>query len=380
MAYYSQYQAMPGWGSQQYAFAAPPAPTYQPQPTWRGADYYSAHYGQPDNSLFDYVWSRVRGAFVGIGVGKEEAKYWHRRVYGGMADIPGMEPRHVGAAAGYEALRIWQYHKAIYRQPLSDDHEREREALAGLAVGEGSKLWQYTGRFSDKYGRREACEVAAATAARIFNEKYDYDSYEAYESYGGRSRRNSFVGGSAVGGYGYGEEDPYHEDAYGGRRRQRRMSTSSAYDYDSYPARPTSAMGYAGSAVGAPMLGGSMVGTPYAGAGALQPMGAVGATPYAAASPYMSAQAAYGGYGGAAGAYPGAGGAYGVASPYAGAGYGAGAGAYGVAGAYPTTAAYAAAAGQQYAPSLGSSYGMDPYGRPRGNSYYGGGGGGYPGY
>lgn len=323
--------------------AAPQMPAYTPQPNWSGADYYSAHYGQPDNSLFDYVWSRVRGAFVGQGYSRDEAKYWHRRVYGGLIDIPGMEPKHVGAAAGYEALRIWQYHKAIYRQPLSDDHEREREALAGLAIGEASKLWQYTGRFSDKYGRREACEIAAATAERVFNEKYDYDSYEAY---GSRSRRGSFsravtpsgyYEGSAYGGSGYGDD-------YDHERRLRRRA--SAYDMDY--ARPASAMGYsAAPAVGymptTPAMG--VVQTPYVGAG------------YATASPAV----AYGAYpqaGYAAGAYPttsayGGAAAYPVGSPYAAAGY-------------PATSAYgggAYAAGAGYNPAYGgSAYGGSAYG------------------
>lgn len=53
MAYFNYYQAQyPGWGQQQYAnqyanqaFVAPPVPSYQPQPSWTGQDYYTAHYG-----------------------------------------------------------------------------------------------------------------------------------------------------------------------------------------------------------------------------------------------------------------------------------------------------------------------------------------------
>ena len=50
MAYYSYYQTQyPQWVQQQIAgqsFIAPPMPTYQPQPSWTGYDYYNAHYGQ----------------------------------------------------------------------------------------------------------------------------------------------------------------------------------------------------------------------------------------------------------------------------------------------------------------------------------------------
>jgi hypothetical protein len=57
MAYYSYYQThAPHWGQQQYAnqvanqsFVAPPVPSYQPQPSWTGQDYYAAHYGLRGN-------------------------------------------------------------------------------------------------------------------------------------------------------------------------------------------------------------------------------------------------------------------------------------------------------------------------------------------
>ena len=53
MAYYNYYQNQyPYWGQQQYAnqysnqaFTAPPVPSYQPQPSWTGQDYYAAHNG-----------------------------------------------------------------------------------------------------------------------------------------------------------------------------------------------------------------------------------------------------------------------------------------------------------------------------------------------
>jgi len=67
-----------------------------------------------------------------------------------------------------------------------DDREREEEALAGLAIAESTKLWSYCQRPHDKYGRREACEVACGTAERLFRrgrrrerererDGYDYD-------------------------------------------------------------------------------------------------------------------------------------------------------------------------------------------------------------
>jgi hypothetical protein len=46
-------------------------------------------------------------------------------------------PEELGAAAGYEAIRIWEYHHNLYQAPLNHDLDREREALGGLAIGEG---------------------------------------------------------------------------------------------------------------------------------------------------------------------------------------------------------------------------------------------------
>jgi len=60
MAYYSYYQqAQPQYAAQyaqeQYApsFMAPPVPTYQPQPSWTGQDYYRAHYSLGNNGVMD---------------------------------------------------------------------------------------------------------------------------------------------------------------------------------------------------------------------------------------------------------------------------------------------------------------------------------------
>lgn len=74
-----------------------------------------------------------------------------------------------------------------------------------------TKLWSYCQRPADKYGRREACEVAAATAERLFRraarkerEGYDYKDRD-YETY-------------------YGEDGTYSssDESEGMRRRKRR--------------------------------------------------------------------------------------------------------------------------------------------------------------
>ena len=57
-----------------------------------------------------------------------------------QGDIQRMMPADVGAAAAYKVWRNWKYHYGIYGQPLGGDRERQREALVGLAVGEGTSI------------------------------------------------------------------------------------------------------------------------------------------------------------------------------------------------------------------------------------------------
>lgn len=119
MAYYQYYQQQPNYGTSAYQVVVPPTPGYQPQPGWTGSDYYRAHAyggvnggvgggvggvggvgyedgldmsptrrgiaGSPvDNSVFDWVWSRMKSIVGGGGVTRDEARHWHKRVYGGM--------------------------------------------------------------------------------------------------------------------------------------------------------------------------------------------------------------------------------------------------------------------------------------------------------
>ncbi|KAJ1302380.1 hypothetical protein OPQ81_001192 [Rhizoctonia solani] len=183
MAYYDYYRRRnpTSWGRPDYILDSPPAPGYQPQPQWRGYDYYRAHYGSPhDPSIFDSVLGRIRSHFRSP-ISRRDAKVWHQRVYSGTVDVATMMPAEIGAAAGYEAWRFWEHHRGIYRQPLMDDLERESEALIGLAVGEAEKLWDYTRRRHDNYGKREALEVAAAVAVKLFRKGGEYHHSSRYE-------------------------------------------------------------------------------------------------------------------------------------------------------------------------------------------------------
>jgi len=283
MAHYQYYQTgAPQWGTNQYQFMAPPVPNYVPQPSWTGYDYYSAHADAQDSTLFDYVWSKVRSAVTGGSVSRGEAEHWHRRIYGGLVSVSGLLPREIGAAAGWETLRLWQSHSSIYRSPLSGEREREREAIVGLAIAEASRLWQYTGRPLDKYGRREASEMAAATASRVFMQLYDYDTpYDSYNSYDGyrdpyRSRRRSSSfyddGGSVAGGYG---------QSIGSYRSPSPIPIPGSVSPYGAPGMLPGGSPYAGG--GSPYVGG---GSPYAGGGS--PYAGATLLPGGGASPYGS--------------------------------------------------------------------------------------------
>lgn len=215
MAYYNYYrQHNPAWGTNNYVFDSPPPPHYQPQPQWRGTDYYRAHNdGVADPSTFEYIWGRLKSRLSGT-MSRRDAQNWHRRVYGGLTNIQTMLPVEIGAAAGYEAWRFFDHHNGIYRGPLMDDYERESEALVGLAVGEAEKLWAYTNRRGDKYGKREAMETAAAVATKLYRKGKD-------SSYSRETRYEQPY-----------EQEPYlsPDSRYPDIRRQRRSSSASPYD------------------------------------------------------------------------------------------------------------------------------------------------------
>ncbi|KAJ7502791.1 hypothetical protein B0H11DRAFT_1986372 [Mycena galericulata] len=207
MSYSYYQQSAPGWGTNQYQFPPPPSLQLQPQPNWGGMDYYNARAVNPDSSLYDNAWNRVRqyspsALEQGIGVGMHEAKHWHRRAYGGLGELNQMQPTEIGHAAAYEAYRTWIHNSSI-SEPLSGDIERQREGLTGLAVAEASRLLQFSNRSMDQYARMEASEAAAATASIIF-----YHSRARDEGEYGRSRSRSRTRHGSFSGY----DDPYASD------------------------------------------------------------------------------------------------------------------------------------------------------------------------
>jgi len=46
-------------------------------------------------------------------------------------------PQEIGYASAYEAYRIWIHNRTLH-EPLGGERDRQREALIGLAVAEGT--------------------------------------------------------------------------------------------------------------------------------------------------------------------------------------------------------------------------------------------------
>ena len=103
-----------------------------------------------------------------MGLGREEARYWHRRIYSGtvrnspkprapqvlhqrarltrapLCQTPLVQalPADIGAASAYEAYRMWKRNTFLY-EPLSADRVAQREGLIGMAIGEGAfRAWR----------------------------------------------------------------------------------------------------------------------------------------------------------------------------------------------------------------------------------------------
>jgi len=202
---FEYYRHNPGWGTQQFQLGAPPLPGYKPLPSWTGQDFYSAHAMGADPYLYQNTISRISSGMGGVG--KYEARDWHRRAYAGLGEVAHMMPQEIGIAAAYEAYRQIKYSTNVY-QNVYTDYERQREAMRAIAIAEAQRLWYDTGRAMDQYGIQMACDSAAATASRIATEREMEEGQGYGMGFGGgsfRDRRNSFgaFSGSGYAGSGY---------------------------------------------------------------------------------------------------------------------------------------------------------------------------------
>lgn len=211
MSYYTYYRQQPGWGTSGYQMSAPPGPLFVPQAGWRGRHFYRAQaagiQGELDRELFEHVW-RDGKPHIGRKIVISEARKWHRRIYGGV-EFPGrLLPHELGAAAGYEAFQQWSMYGQVYRPALRGEKEREKEALAGIAVGEATKLAASITPGQRRSFLAEASAIAIGVAWKLRKEaKEEEEEWEEVQEEpigrrGGRprlrKRRSSFTYGETV--------------------------------------------------------------------------------------------------------------------------------------------------------------------------------------
>jgi len=240
---------------------------------------------------------------------------WHRRAYG-SGELRTMTPTEIGHAAAYEAYRTWQHNSSIY-EPLSGDHDRQREGLVGLAIAEATRLMGHAGRSMDRYNRVEATEAAATTATIVFNQAAERDELEGRGRHGRRRSRHDSVTGYGGSSSSYGAmvpfgssggaytSDPYSYDDHSShsshrRPRNRRHSSASIQQPPMVIGTPITAGGYAPP--GYPPSGGF---GQYAGSAPVSIPGgsAYGGSAYGGGGGFVSGSPNYS-YGGASGASP----------------------------------------------------------------------------
>ncbi|KAF9245051.1 hypothetical protein BU15DRAFT_71394 [Melanogaster broomeanus] len=229
MTYNFYRTSLPGWGTNR--FGIPEPIQFQPQPYWRGVDFFRAHAAAADPTLFHQVYGTISGAngsLAPLGVGLNEARMWHQKAYGSIGMATTLSPQEIGHAAAYEAYLLWIYNNGLY-EPLGGEMGREREALIGLAVAEATGLCSVA-RPTAPYAQLSACETAAATASLLFQENLAFGG----QGYGMHTARYSGMRTypSSPGRYGtMGTVDPYAIDYDApyfrwrmGLRPQRRLS------------------------------------------------------------------------------------------------------------------------------------------------------------
>jgi len=191
--------------------------SFQPQSTWGGLDYYRAHALNPEPSLYEDAWGRVRDRnSIGndsLGVGMDEARHSHRRAYEMPGEINCMAPVEIGQAAAYEAYKTWLRDSAIYE--IVGERERQREGLVGIAVAEVTRLLQFSHRQVDRYSQSVAADAAAHTVTALF-----YQGQDDYPRSRSRSRMRaaSYAGSHML--------DPMSDDIWPQRSRSRSVSRS----------------------------------------------------------------------------------------------------------------------------------------------------------
>src|SRR5262249_544089 len=115
----------------------------------------------------------VRGAqpcnLPGMGFfDHERAKMAHGQVYGAGTDHASITHELLAAAAGFEAMRMYEHHRE--REGQAGRHELAKELAAGFAAAEGDKHFE-SGRFGH-LDREQARRQALQQAHYLYDQQY----------------------------------------------------------------------------------------------------------------------------------------------------------------------------------------------------------------
>jgi hypothetical protein len=74
---------------------------------------------------------------------RDRAEFAHGQVYGGQMPHGDVTHELLGAAAGFEAMRMYEHHRE--REGIVEHHELGKELIAGFAVAEVDKHFERGG-------------------------------------------------------------------------------------------------------------------------------------------------------------------------------------------------------------------------------------------
>ncbi|TIB74615.1 hypothetical protein E3Q18_03513 [Wallemia mellicola] len=213
-------------------------PNYTGSPSWQANDFFNAHSrtlglsrDRFPHSWFGELWAAIRSILRIGGSHIEEAQLAHSKYYYQGYFEPPYSTRELAAAAGYQAFLIWENHHTILMPSFVPAMKEVLEWISGIAIAESCKLCEELA-FTNEKDIREACEWAAKTSQKCYEETHSRIKRFRRHSVGNQRRHQEYYNSKYLPGqsdtmyggytgyddYGaqYGYEQPYMNDGYYG--------------------------------------------------------------------------------------------------------------------------------------------------------------------
>ncbi|TIC73056.1 hypothetical protein E3Q00_03335 [Wallemia mellicola] len=213
-------------------------PNYTGSPSWQANDFFNAHSrtlglsrDRFPHSWFGELWAAIRSILRIGGSHVEEAQLAHSKYYYQGYFEPPYSTRELAAAAGYQAFLIWENHHTILMPSFVPAMKEVLEWISGIAIAESCKLCEELA-FTNEKDIREACEWAAKTSQKCYEETHSRIKRFRRHSVGNQRRHQEYYNSKYLPGqsdtmyggytgyddYGaqYGYEQPYMNDGYYG--------------------------------------------------------------------------------------------------------------------------------------------------------------------